>query len=213
MATSALIGKLEPDNTVTYIRLHFDGYYSWAGRILQTFYSREHRVDALLSLGNISGLGPSPFNPSKGDDDQINCRAYIRDYKRKRSEESAIRGVTPEIFHTLDSYVYLFMEGRWHVPVDGEFRDIKGVSPYGILDQDGWKYPLSGLTVFRFESNKSYMNNAVVLKEVPTHELRTWDGILQRSESEKATYFIFRGTRLVSAVNPHYQYNPTQNQP
>ena len=61
MSTNAIIGKLQADGTVRSVYLHHDGYFSHAGRILRTFYRTEKRIDALLALGNLSGLGPSPY--------------------------------------------------------------------------------------------------------------------------------------------------------
>lgn len=212
MATTALIGKLQPDNTVTFIRLQFDGYYSHAGRILQTFYSREHRVDALLDLGNLHVIAPSPFNPcdDSGQDD-INCRAYIRDIGHKPKDNKAEKGMSPEIFQTLDRYVYLFRDGKWCVPVDGEYRDIKTVSRYGAIDRPDQRDSLSGLTIYRMVSSRDYPDNRAILRQI--EHFGSWDALCRFSENEKTACFVFRGTKLVSVINRHYHYQPTNNRP
>ena len=93
MSTNAIIGKLQADGTVRSVYLHHDGYFSHAGRILRTFYRTEKRIDALLALGNLSGLGPSPYSKDASTPqalDKLHCRAYIRDYGRKEKEEKQI---------------------------------------------------------------------------------------------------------------------------
>ena len=57
MATRSYIGKLNPDNTVSYIYCHYDGYPEHNGVILQEHYSTPFKVDQLLALGDLSVLG------------------------------------------------------------------------------------------------------------------------------------------------------------
>ena len=72
MATRSYIGKLNPDNTVTYIYCHYDGYLNHNGEILNEHYTTEQKIDDLLSLGDISFLDSEigetqDFkNPTKG---------------------------------------------------------------------------------------------------------------------------------------------------
>ena len=56
MSTRSLIGKLNPDNTVTSIYCHHDGYPTYVGRILMESYSDESQLDKLLALGDLSVL-------------------------------------------------------------------------------------------------------------------------------------------------------------
>ena len=57
MATKSLIGKLNSDNTVSYIYCHYDGYPEHNGVILQEHYDTPFKVDQLLALGDLSVLG------------------------------------------------------------------------------------------------------------------------------------------------------------
>jgi hypothetical protein len=69
MPTRSFIGKLNPDQTVTYIYCHFDSYPNHVGAVLEEYYSTEEKVNELLELGDLSSLGKS-----------INeCDAYGRD--------------------------------------------------------------------------------------------------------------------------------------
>jgi hypothetical protein len=56
MATRSYIGKLNPDNTVSYIYCHYDGYLKHNGEVLNEHYTTEQKIDDLLSLGDISFL-------------------------------------------------------------------------------------------------------------------------------------------------------------
>jgi len=57
MSTNAVIGKLNADNTVTAVTLHWDGYDSHAGDMLRKYFNTEELVDELLTLGEISSIG------------------------------------------------------------------------------------------------------------------------------------------------------------
>lgn len=57
MSTSCLISKQIETNKFNTIYCHFDGYLDGVGRTLLDDYSNPDKVDALLSLGDISSLG------------------------------------------------------------------------------------------------------------------------------------------------------------
>jgi hypothetical protein len=83
MATRSLIGKLNSDNTVSYIYCHFDGYPEHNGVILQEHYDTPFKVDQLLALGDLSILAEEigekqDFDNIKSHKDNW-CLAYGRD--------------------------------------------------------------------------------------------------------------------------------------
>lgn len=55
------IGKVLPDGKVRHIKAYLENTIDEISQKLRVFYSSEKRVDALLSLGDIDVLGPSPF--------------------------------------------------------------------------------------------------------------------------------------------------------
>lgn len=69
MATRSYIGIEDQDGSVRIIYCHNDGYLEHNGRILLESYDTEEKVQALISLGNISSLGDTPDT----------CVAYSRD--------------------------------------------------------------------------------------------------------------------------------------
>ena len=83
MATRSYIGKLNPDNTVSYIYCHYDGYPEHNGVILQEHYSTPFKVDQLLALGDLSVLAEE-IGDKQDFNDYVNrnrnwCLAYGRD--------------------------------------------------------------------------------------------------------------------------------------
>lgn len=79
------IGKIQNDSVVKYIALPYREQYQDVPRILKTFYPTGTRVDALLNLGNLVNLQPSPYNKWKGGVDKVHCRAEIRDDGEKKA--------------------------------------------------------------------------------------------------------------------------------
>lgn len=82
MSTRSLIGIKNPDNSVTYIYCHFDGYPAHHGPILMKHYTNRDIVNDLMELGDLSQLSKnistdkhhSWKNPVNGV-----CIAYGRD--------------------------------------------------------------------------------------------------------------------------------------
>lgn len=58
---SIQIGKLLPDGSVRHIKALHETLSKDLVRKLRVFYPNDRRVDALLSLGDIQKLGPSPY--------------------------------------------------------------------------------------------------------------------------------------------------------
>lgn len=115
MATRSIIGKLNPDNTITFIYCHFDGYPSAAGQTLVENYKTETYVDELLKLGDLSILGKYLGELQNFSDPVPGfCLAYGRD-----RGEVDIEADTVEYDHFFkhdlrgEAYKYLFMNGSW----------------------------------------------------------------------------------------------------
>ena len=58
MATRSFIGRLNTDVSVTGIYCHYDGYPEGVGKVLSEHYTDPDKVDSLMSLGDLSVLGP-----------------------------------------------------------------------------------------------------------------------------------------------------------
>jgi hypothetical protein len=99
------------------IYCHFDGYPSGVGKTLMENYQDREKVEALISLGDISFLmeeitptGPHSFNyPQKGV-----TVAYHRDRGEKLKSPRINSSVREFFLSDIEEYGYLFTEeGEW----------------------------------------------------------------------------------------------------
>ena len=108
MATRSYIGKLNPDNTVSYIYCHYDGYPEHNGVILQEHYSTPFKVDQLLALGDLSVLGELIGEKQNFEDRvQGSCLAYGRDRGESGTEMNTVS--KDEFFDNKDYIDYLYL--------------------------------------------------------------------------------------------------------
>jgi len=106
MATRSNIGKLNSDNTVSYIYCHWDGYPSHNGTILQEHYNTPEQVDELLALGDMSSLGETIGECNPYDEPGTEAASVmLEDYND-----------SPMI-----DYFYLFTDEGWKVSNGGEW--------------------------------------------------------------------------------------------
>jgi hypothetical protein len=89
MSTRSRIGMTMPDGTVQSVYCHHDGYLKHNGLILLECYSDPEKLQELLNLGALSGLGrlTRSWKPSDGDMEPVGTAkgtvAFLRDKKRK----------------------------------------------------------------------------------------------------------------------------------
>ena len=88
MATRALIGYLNPDNTITTTYNHYDGYPENLGKALDKFYDTDERAKEIANMGYVSFVDPvngdiEANNKSApitvGDEDLISSLQYFKD--------------------------------------------------------------------------------------------------------------------------------------
>ena len=200
MSTNAIIGKLQADGTVRSVYLHHDGYFSHAGRILRTFYRTENRIDALLALGNLSGLGPSPYGKDASTPqalDKLHCRAYIRDYGRNEKEEKAEIFPGKELFFAGGEIAYLYDNGHWYHACGGRVTDI--TSPLVThLEEEFGPYPnLKDVEV-------SALKGGDYPLERTARNACTWQELDVLAAQEQKTLYVVRrkDNRLIKIVRP-----------
>ena len=125
MSTRSMIGKINPDGSVTAIYCHWDGYPENQLPILVPCYSNEEKLNELIPLGSISYLEDNP-NPPEGmthtfhDPHPRTVVAYHRDRGDKWEE------CKPDTYSSLDEmfddknnwnieYYYLFDGDKWNL--------------------------------------------------------------------------------------------------
>ena len=125
MSTNCNISILKKDKTVSSIYCHSDGYLSYLGVCLYTYYDDVAKVKQLISLGNLSSLDKN-IEPTIGSNHYFNnreqgiCTFYGRD--RKESNQDCSNYPSLEEFlnnypETYTSHTYLFKESnqKWYV--------------------------------------------------------------------------------------------------
>jgi hypothetical protein len=109
MSTRSFIAK-KTDTGFLAIYCHHDGYLSGVGKDLVTHFTDPATVDALLALGNLSGLGSSL--------ESTDTEAYSRDQGEPLADNK------PELYHSLfylrngardadAEFLYVFADGVW----------------------------------------------------------------------------------------------------
>lgn len=125
MSTRSYIGILEPDETVTCIYCHFDGYPEHMGPVLTEAYNTEEKVRSLIGLGCLSScyktMCPDPNLPHTLNKKQAKVTlAYHRDagqeweYNKPWSEAN-MYVYEATMKENLIDYCYLFVpsENKW----------------------------------------------------------------------------------------------------
>lgn len=197
MGTHAFIGKKLPDGKVKYIEVHYDGYFSWTGRILRTFYRTEKRIDALLELGNLSSIGKTPYGknlmPPDGLD-QIHCRAYIRDLGHKDKEFLPQTASNKEEFFNDADIAYLYEDSKWYQACLGQIQDISSCH-LTHYEEPVRIYPNIGQCEIYSVGNDSTLQS---LKPLP----KRWEQLEELATEKQTTFYVFRNDQLVKTIAP-----------
>jgi hypothetical protein len=120
MSTNAFIAKKIGPNRYRGIYVHWDGYPSHVGKILQENYTSEKKIDELLNFGNVSSFDkeltpnedlPHGFYPVEKQKDI--CLFYGRD--RGESDQEAFEGNLFQLKNHFGSheYFYIWDQGEW----------------------------------------------------------------------------------------------------
>ena len=182
---SIQIGKLLPDGSVRHIKALHETLSKNLVRKLRVFYPNDKRVDALLSLGDIQKLGPSPYGKWTGTGDAVHCFSKIRDGRETPRQSASRIADNADIFGRMEATCLLFDNGRWHVMDKGEHCE----PPLFVEDtpsHDSMK-PIS-----------VYVNNHARLEKINTPQ--HWQGLEELAERELRILYVYRGCRLVRIV-------------
>ena len=113
MSTRSTIGIVRGYNDTARIYCHSDGYLEWNGAILQKYYNTADKVEKLLSLGNLSVLGPE-IKPDDPDDwdfrKERDCR-FCRTYTSRGEAWEQIDPTQREEYN----YTFYVEDGYWTV--------------------------------------------------------------------------------------------------
>lgn len=182
---SIQIGKLLPDGSVRHIKALRETLSKDLVRRLRVFYPNEKRVDALLSLGDIYVLGPSPYGKWGGYRDPVHCFSKIRDGREQPQQFSARRADNTDIFGHMENTCLLFADGKWNIMVGDECRELSSYD--GDVPSHDSMGPIS-----------VYVNSHARLEKINTP--RHWQGLEELAERESSILYVYRGCRLVKIV-------------
>ncbi|WP_195594697.1 hypothetical protein [Bacteroides fragilis] len=184
------IGKIQNDGVVKYIAIPYKEQYQDIPRILKTFYSTDARTDALLNLGNLVTLQPSPYKRWSGYNDKVNCRAEIRDDGEKKGKHLPQFADTLDDYARLNAFLFLFQDGHWHFNTQNGFEDLATAIITFSDNQDVFK----GINLFELSENGE-------MDYIGTSQFTDWKNVYNKAISENKTYYVFRGDKLITTVN------------
>lgn len=182
------IGKIQNDGAVKYIAFPYPEQYQEVPRILKNFYPTDARVDALLNLGNLVILQPSPYKKWQGYHDKVNCRAEIRDDGAKKGKHLPQFADTLDDYARLDAFLFLFQKGRWYFKTQNGFKDLATVT--FSEKQDAFK----DIDLYEL-SEKGEMN------PVAANQFSGWKDIQSQAVTDNKSYYAFRGEKLITTIN------------
>lgn len=119
MSTHAIVAISDGIN-IRAIYVHFDGYPSHTGVILNAHYNSPDKINSLIDLGELSSIGPIAKSRelwSTGPDTDY-CQAYGRDRGEKGTEPKKFTSLSDLIAYGKSyyaAYIYLFEDNRWVV--------------------------------------------------------------------------------------------------
>ncbi len=194
MATK-IIGKVLPDGRVKYIKCEDRETIFETARILLRFYKIESRVDALVELGNIYELGPSPYGRFIEDqNDRVHCAAMIRDFKHIGDEEKPQIIDGKDVFLGATCPAMLFENGQWLFVHDRQFIPVntKDDLPHPKREMDTFR-----LSIIRLSRHKGRMQKSEI-----GFEFSQWRDMVQQAKTDDDTYYVFSSNRLIATINP-----------
>lgn len=128
MSTNSYIIVECMDGKFRRIYCHHDGYLRHNGKILQEHYATQEKAEALMALGDLSGLGPEigvkhpfdrPFDSAGAEAWKAAygnyCHAYGRDRGEKHMEADVLESLIEAIMDTGSQRKYVWRKdaGKW----------------------------------------------------------------------------------------------------
>ena len=129
MATRSAIGIMHGD-VCKAVYCHWDGYLEHNGKILKEHYTDSVKVNQLISLGDISSLGPEvgEEHPFSSFDSELSSEEYDAKYGNMTTFYGRDRGEATSFETFMDfeklathysnagcEYIYIFKDGEWFV--------------------------------------------------------------------------------------------------
>ncbi len=186
---SIQIGKLMPNGAVKHIKAFIGSLTPEIASRLQLFYKNEKRVDALLALGDIMVLGPSPYGKWSPYEDRVHCCALIRDRRGEQYKNMARIADNVDTFAHMGNVCLLFADGEWFVIANGRRIDLSSYHDWELEDS------MAGLKVYVNKKDGSGGLSAITTPE-------SWSELQKYSDDNKRILYVLRGNHLVRIFKP-----------
>lgn len=180
------IGKVLPDGNVCHIKAYLENTIDEISQKLRVFYSLDRRVDALLSLGDINVLGPSPFGKWVRSD-TVHCRSFIRDGNGDRNIYSARIADNVETFAHMADHCLLYDNGIWYLLTNGECTRLEWFNFFPAHKD---------MRMFSV-----YVEGGYGLEKINVPN--SWSQLQEYANQVKWTLYVFRKERLVKIIRPY----------
>lgn len=144
MATRSAIG-IKHGNVIKAIYCHYDGYLEYMGRALTLYYQDSIKVNKLISMGDMSGIGAA-IGSKHSFNDRVNyldngiaeqCTFYARDrgednvsFRTFQSEQQFV-----DEFEAGEEFYYLFKDNRWYYSTGDAFEELTPDLVVSLLKQ------------------------------------------------------------------------------
>lgn len=182
-----LAQKLE-NGEIKYIQL-FTYQRETTSQILKTFYSKEERVNALINLGNLRHLGPSPYGEYKPrESDKVHCAAFIRDQKGSRG-----RNIPKFCSHyelQIESgHIFLYDQGVWQYFNGHEFtKELPAVlAEKNSVTMKGLEYRT--------------LSDSSEITPIYSKNFYSWAEVQKEAKERDKPIFVFRDNQLITTIN------------
>lgn len=179
------IGKVLPDGKVRHIKAYLENTIDEISQKLRVFYSSEKRVDALLSLGDIDVLGPSPFGKWVRSD-RVHCRSFIRDGYGDKNRYSARIADNVETFTHMADHCLLYDNGVWYLLTNGECIRLERFNFFPV-HKDMRMYSV-------------YVEGGRGLEKI--NAPYSWSQLQKYADKVNWTLYVFRKEKLVKIIRP-----------
>ena len=188
------LGQQQSDGAIRYVTTS-EYNNSRITSILRNFYSTESRATALIELGNLVMVRPTPYGKSNGYGDKVHCYAEIRDDKKGKGSRLPRYGSEAE-FLKLEGHLFLYKDGKWHYHYADGFSDILPPTLPIVSNK-----PLEGLEFY-------YIDEKGEISYFYGRDYKGWDDIVAKSNNDKTPIFVFRNNKLIKTIN--HPLNPVQ---
>ena len=170
--------------------LPYEEQYNAVPRMLGTFYSTDAGVEALINLGNLVLLQPSPYKKMERirRHDKLPGRNPGR--RREKGKHLPQYADNLEAYASLDARLFLYMEGRWYFKTQNGFEPLSSVQVTFSSQRDAFK----NISLYELSENGSF-------NCVHTIHSESWKDMQIKAITEKKTYYAFRNDRLVTTIN------------